>query len=208
MSDNLRVYNALRSVPQEAKKSIGGGRLKGMTDINPMWRIKALTEIFGPCGIGWWYTIDKQWLEPGENGEIAAFCNITLYYREGDTVSQGVPGTGGSMFVAKEKGGLYTSDECFKMALTDAISVSSKALGGGADVYWDKDRTKYDQSADAGGQNDAPKLICVRCKGNVKDVSFNNGSKTAQEIADYTRKQSGLCMCWNCFKAWQSEETA
>ena len=29
------------------------------------------------------------------------------------------------------------------MALTDAISVSCKALGVGADVYWDKDDTKY-----------------------------------------------------------------
>ena len=49
------------------------------------------------------------------------------------------------MFVAKEKSGMYTSDECFKMALTDAISVACKALGVGADVYWDKDKTKYDQ---------------------------------------------------------------
>lgn len=29
------------------------------------------------------------------------------------------------------------------MALTDAISVACKALGIGADVYWDKDSTKY-----------------------------------------------------------------
>ena len=29
------------------------------------------------------------------------------------------------------------------MATTDAISVACKSLGMGADVYWDKDRTKY-----------------------------------------------------------------
>lgn len=199
MSDNLRIYNALRNVPNEAKKSIQGGRLKGMTDINPMWRIKALTERFGPCGIGWWYTIDKQWLEHGANDEIAAFCNITLYYREGDVVSQGTPGTGGSMFVAKEKGGLYTSDECYKMALTDAISVASKALGGGADVYWDKDRTKYDRPTE-NQKDDAPKLICIRCNNAVEGVKFKNGSMTANEIADHTKKHSGVCLCWRCFK--------
>jgi hypothetical protein len=47
------------------------------------------------------------------------------------------------MFIAKEKSGLYTSDEAYKMALTDAISVSCKALGIAADIYWSKDNTKY-----------------------------------------------------------------
>lgn len=57
--------------------------------------------------------------------------------------SEAIQGVGGSSFVTNEKNGLYTSDECYKMALTDAISVACKALGIGADVYWDKDSTKY-----------------------------------------------------------------
>lgn len=61
--------------------------------------------------------------------------------------SEAIQGIGGSSFVTNEKNGLYTSDECFKMALTDAISVACKALGMGADVYWDKDSTKYDQTS-------------------------------------------------------------
>ena len=32
------------------------------------------------------------------------------------------------------------------MALTDAISVACKALGMGADVYWEKDTTKYNDT--------------------------------------------------------------
>ena len=32
------------------------------------------------------------------------------------------------------------------MAYTDALSVSCKQLGIGADVYWEKDRTKYSVS--------------------------------------------------------------
>ena len=51
MMDNMTLYQLLRKVPDEAKKPIQAGRLKGMTDINPMWRIKKLTETFGPCGI-------------------------------------------------------------------------------------------------------------------------------------------------------------
>jgi len=142
---NMHIYNQARSVPREALKEIKGGRLSGKSDINPMWRIKQLTELFGPCGIGWKYTITKQWLEQGGNDEIAAFVNIELFFKHEGAWSEAIPGTGGSSFVAKEKSGPYTSDECFKMALTDAISVACKALGFGADVYWDKDATKYDK---------------------------------------------------------------
>ena len=51
--DKMTIYESARVVPKEARKSIGGGRLKGMTDITPMWRVKKLTELFGPAGIGW-----------------------------------------------------------------------------------------------------------------------------------------------------------
>lgn len=145
MKENLELYNRFREVPNDAKKKITGGRLNGKTDINPMWRIKSLTEAFGPCGIGWYYEVTNQWLETGNNGEIAGFCNINLYIKNGDEWSKPIFGTGGSAFIAKEAKGLYTSDEVFKMALTDAISVACKALGLGANVYWDSDKTKYDR---------------------------------------------------------------
>lgn len=140
--DNLQFYNRVRAVPKEALKEIQAGRLKGKSDINPMWRLKTLTEVFGACGLGWKYEITKQWLEPGAN-EIAAFCNINLYIKHQGEWSEAIPGTGGSAFVAQESKGPYVSDECFKMALTDAISVACKALGFGADVYWQSDKTKY-----------------------------------------------------------------
>ena len=143
--DNLRIYEKARVVPDKAKKQISAGRLKGMTDINPMWRIKMLTELFGPCGEGWWYEIVDMNIVPCEGtNETAAFVTIKLLYRlESGEYSKPIYGTGGSMFVASEQRGLHASDECYKMALTDAISVASKALGIGADVYWDKDSTKY-----------------------------------------------------------------
>ena len=156
-SPNLVLYDSVRAVPPEAQKPIGGGRLKGMTDINPMWRIKTLTEQFGMCGIGWKYIIRNQRLENGANGEIAAFIDIDLYVKnQSGEWSEAIPGTGGSMFVASEKNGLYTSDECFKMALTDAISVACKALGFGADIYFAKDRTKYDQGGEPAAPGERP----------------------------------------------------
>lgn len=141
--DNLEIYNHLRQVPDEAKKTIGAGRLKGMTDINPMWRLKKLTEEFGPCGFGWRVEIVRMWMEPGAAGVVSAFVQIALYVKHGDEWSAAIPGIGGAAFVAQEKGGLYTSDEAYKMAYTDAISVACKSLGMAADVYYANDRTKY-----------------------------------------------------------------
>ena len=142
-TENLSLYEKVRSVPPEAQKPIQAGRLKGMTDINPMWRIKILTEQFGACGFGWYYEITNQWLEDGSDNQKIAFTNINLYVKFGNEWSKPIQGTGGSSFINKESKGLYTSDECYKMSLTDAISVACKSLGVGADVYYAKDRSKY-----------------------------------------------------------------
>jgi hypothetical protein len=142
----LWLYKEVQKVPENAIKKITGGRLNGMSDINPMWRIKTLTENFGACGFGWKYEIVEQRLEKGGKDEIAAFVTINLFIRVDDIWSDAIPGVGGSSFVTLERNGLYTSDECFKMALTDALSVSCKALGVGADVYFEKDKTKYSQN--------------------------------------------------------------
>ena len=130
--------------PQTALKSISAGRLKGMSDINPMYRIQKLTETFGPCGFGWKYTITGKEIMDGANGEKIAIVDIDLYVKWGGEWSEAIPGTGGSSFIANERNGAYTSDECYKMALTDALSVACKALGIGADVYWAAGHTKYD----------------------------------------------------------------
>ena len=141
--DNLEIYEHYRSVPSEAQKEIKGGRMSGKTDINPMWRIKALTEQFGACGIGWYYKPIRKWLEQCGD-EIAAFVDIELFVKSGSEWSMPISGTGGSMLAAKEKSGIYVSDECYKMATTDAISVACKQLGFGADIYWNGDKSKYD----------------------------------------------------------------
>lgn len=140
---NLKIWELGRVVPDEAKKTIGGGRLKGMTDINPMWRIKKLTEIYGPCGIGWYTSNIEERVEVGTGGEVVAVVDLLLRVKDGDKWSEGIFGTGGSLLIAKESSGLRTNDEAFKMAYTDALSVACKALGIGADVYFEKDKTKY-----------------------------------------------------------------
>ena len=179
--ENMQLYDSFRKVPGSACKTIEAGRLKGKTDINPMWRIKVLTERFGPCGIGWKYEVVRFWAEEGANGEKAAFAEIRLYIKADGQWSDPIPGIGGSALVAKEKNGLYTSDECYKMALTDAISVSCKALGVGADIYWSQDATKYGKKPDpdklAGG-----KAVCPICGKPVQAYKTPTKTWTPEEL--------------------------
>ncbi len=72
--DNMEIYKRVQSVPANAQKPIQAGRLRGKTDINPMWRIKTLTEVFGAVGFGWYYDIVKQWTGNGASGEIQRFA--------------------------------------------------------------------------------------------------------------------------------------
>lgn len=142
MSENLRIYNDARTVPPEAKKQFNNGKFSG-TDINPMWRIKKLTEMFGPCGIGWYYEVLSERSERIADDVLIAIVDLNLYIKMDGEWSKPIYGTGGNQLVNKTSKGVSTSDEGYKMALTDALSVACKALGIGADVYFEKDKTKY-----------------------------------------------------------------
>jgi len=175
--NKMELYESVRNVPQEAQKEIKGGRMSGKTDINPMWRIKALTEQFGPCGIGWYYKTTNKWIERFEN-TIAAFVDIELFVKYEDQWSMPISGTGGSMFVAIEKCGPFVSDECYKMATTDAISVSCKQLGIGADVYWGADKTKYTGNDTTGKPDGKP----------AEDLPNKNFAKHDALVAEFEKE--------------------
>lgn len=146
-NQNRSIYDLLRDVPKEARKPITDGRLKGKTDVNAMWRIKRMTEIFGPCGFGWKYVIKSKELQTADGGNISAFVDIDLYVKHPETGewSEPIPGTGGNIFQRIERSGnVYMDDDCYKKALTDAISIAAKALGMAADVWYEQDVSKYD----------------------------------------------------------------
>lgn len=171
--ENMTLYNAVAEVPVTAQKTIGAGRLKGFTYINPMWRIKKLTEVYGPCGIGWYYIITDKRIVDGANGEKAGFLDIDLFVKNGEEWSKPIQGTGGSSFIAKEKNGLYTSDEVFKMALTDAVSVACKALGFGANVYWSAGRqTKYESEISGAREKAKNELVSELKRQGINAADF------------------------------------
>lgn len=145
---NMDIYNAFRITPKEALKPITEGKLKGKSDINPMWRLQMLTEQFGPVGFGWNFKVTRMEALPvPERNEIMCFVDIEMKVKVDGEWSEPIFGTGGSMLVENYRSaGIKSNDDGYKMALTDAISIACKHLGMSADVYWAAGETKYNRN--------------------------------------------------------------
>lgn len=141
-------WNELARPPKSALKQIQAGRLKGMSDVNPQWRYKAMHDAYGPCGEGWKYEIVDLWTEPGLEGQMFMFAKINVYVADSGSWSDPIPGVGGSMLLEKDKYGIHHNDEAVKMAVTDALSVALKMLGVASDIYlgrWDGSKYKEEE---------------------------------------------------------------
>ena len=199
---NLEIYERSKKCPNNALRPIDAGKLKGKSDINPIWRIKQLTELFGPCGIGWKLVDIKYWTEPGAAGEVSAWCSLGLMIKAEGQWSDPIEGVGGSMLVTTEKGKLVTNDEAYKMAHTDAISVACKMLGFAADVYWEADRTKYSATPDP-----AP-IICKRCSKSIQSKKNKGVLYTPEDIAQKAKEAYGQELCWTCMGELKNQQQA
>jgi hypothetical protein len=189
--ENLELWEKVKQPPDWAMKKISGGRLKGMTDIKPMWRYQILTEIYGPCGDGWNYTIDRMWTDPGADGQIFAFAQVSLMING----KQPIPAVGGSMLVEKEKAGLHCNDEAFKMAVTDALSAACKVLGVGAVVYSGMvDGSKYDKQTGGNGGPKDDDGMTPKQREAVWSVGKKNGMTPADisKMVDWVADKKGL----------------
>lgn len=142
-------YNAVKTVPQSALKIIDFGKLKGKYDISPQWRWEILTEVYGMCGVGWYFDIvDTKEVLVEATGETMLYVKVNLYIKDGNEWSKPIPGYGGDFLIQKDKNGYHGNDEAFKMAVTDALGTAAKMIGVGADVYRGLQDTKINAAAE------------------------------------------------------------
>lgn len=169
---NMELWNKVKRPPATALKQIKAGRLSGMSDINPQWRLEVMTEHFGQCGTGWYYTVERTWTENGANGEVMAFVLIHLHTKTEQGWSAPITGIGGSALVAKESSGLRANDEAYKMATTDALSVAMKQLGIAADIYmglWDGSKYRDEDKPKDTPTNDVEQAWIKKLKDSTKN---------------------------------------
>jgi len=143
---SMENWNNLCKVPQGSLKTIAFGALKGKSDINPQWRIKAMTEVYGECGKAWSHRLVEQTITPGANGEVLVFLQVAVRVGDGNEFT----GLGGDKIISKTKSGLVSNDEAFKMAYTDALGTALKCLGVASEIYEGNfDGSKYKESTPA-----------------------------------------------------------
>ena len=88
--------------------------------------------MFGPAGSGWGMGEPRFETVPGPEGEMLVYCTTSVWWEQ---PTQLVYGVGGDKAVGKNKYGLFTDDEAFKKAYTDALSNAMKQLGMAADIH-------------------------------------------------------------------------
>ena len=210
--DNLKYYNMGREVPNEAQKPFNNGKFSG-TDINPMWRIKKLTEMFGPAGIGWY--VDNVVERSEAHGETTiSIVTLNLYVKVDGEWSKPIYGTGGNTLLRKG----IASDEGYKMAYTDALSVACKALGIGADIWYANDRTKYTAENDAPEDAPAPAAkktpkeetyTCRDCGDALVWTQTKDGKQMSPvDIRNMSFQRYGRVLCPRCMKKADAEQKA
>lgn len=190
--NSLELWDKVKQPPPTALRTIEAGRLKGKSDINPQWRYQVMTEHFGMCGVGWKYDVEV-WNEPAPDGQVFAFAKVNLSVLCAGEWSEPIPGIGGSMLVSKEQAGLHASDEGYKMAITDALSVAMKMLGVGANIYLGLSDSKYQPKKDERKRVETGLITHDQIKALVK-AQVENGYEphqvTAIIVSEYKKASS------------------
>lgn len=201
-SDNLHIYRQVSSVPEDAQKPFESSWGKTLTEINGMWRIQKLTELFGPCGEGWFTEVTRQERVDFPNGEVCVFTDINLYLKDTKTGrwSKPIRGTGGNRLVLKNADGLFIDDEAYKKAYTDALGIACKALGFGADIYWGRNDSKYDSGT------------ATTASSSAKESDSKPETAAAPQKAETTESVKGLPELspshprWDAFISWAAKK--
>lgn len=175
----MERYMRLAEPPQDALKEITFGALKGYSDVNPQWRIEAMTREYGECGKGWKFEIVDTKTVPLDDGQILLYMQVNVYTNENGKWSEPIPGYGGDFIVTKNKNGLVPNDEAYKMCLTDALGNALKCLGVAADVYRGLADGKYTKPSGSYAKKSEAKQ---EVKQEQKQETASNAQKAFVEI--------------------------
>lgn len=164
MSDNMKLWRQVETTDlrytKEAK--VGGQQI---TSLNGTAMIMKATEVLGPAGLGFgWTVLEERFDQGGEVFSGEGDKRISLGHELNHTVKikfwfelDGKRGEfeqyGCTAYMYKSKYGLTTDGEAPKKSLTDSIKKSLSMLGFSADVFLgyfeDREYVQYQQEQQA-----------------------------------------------------------
>lgn len=147
MSDkNMQIWNQVEKTDTRYTKDakVGGQQI---TSLNGTAMIMKATEIFGPVGIGFGWSVVEERFDPGaemfvgegdKRASLGFELNHTIkikFWFELDGKRGEIEQYGCTRYLYKSKFGTTTDGEAPKKSLTDAIKKSLSMLGFSADVF-------------------------------------------------------------------------
>ncbi|BAQ75178.1 uncharacterized protein POS17_3484 [Pseudomonas sp. Os17] len=146
---NTRIWDQVNVTDPGATKNFTGmGGFKG-TAIKPTYLMHKATEVFGPCGEGWGWSVledrfdeggplqapTKEWPDaPRINAKLHTL-KIELWYLGKDGQKCTIQHYGHTPFVYFQSGKIMTDWEAAKKSLTDAVGKCLQPLGFSADIH-------------------------------------------------------------------------
>lgn len=147
--DNMEIWDQVCTTDKDFTKDATG---KGFacTSINPQYIWGKLTKLFGPCGIGWGYTVLNEEYRDGhadeDNKTVLHVIKVGFWYTKDGKRSENIESFGQTYFVRKTSGGWKTDEEAPKKSLTDALTKAASMIGVSADIFMGKWDGHKDQS--------------------------------------------------------------
>ena len=148
-NSNTRIWDQVDVTDPSATKNFTGmGGFKG-TAIKPTYLMHKATEVFGPCGEGWGWTVledryddgaplqapTKEWPDAPMIHAKLHTLKVQLWYLGKDGQKCTVEQYGHTPFVYLQQGKILTDWEVAKKSLTDAIGKCLQPLGFAADIH-------------------------------------------------------------------------
>lgn len=139
MTDNKALWNRVCVTDPKHVKAITGKQYKGNSP-KPYWIVERLTEEFGPCGIGWGFTILNERMERLSETDLLHVAVVRLWYvldgKRGELEQIGQTRT----TYKKSDGGLMVDEDAPKKSVTDALVKCASYIGFAGDIFagrWD-----------------------------------------------------------------------
>ena len=139
LTSKLDIWEKVEQTdPKNTKRFKRAGGFSG-TALNPTYCKFRLTELFGPAGKGWGYTVLEEEIMQGhfldDNNRMQIHkVKIAFWYKmDGEKFT--IEAYGQTTFVGKNSNGLFTDEEAPKKSLTDAWMKAASDLGLSADVH-------------------------------------------------------------------------
>jgi hypothetical protein len=140
---NLDLWNSVERTNPAHTKAITGKSYQG-TSPKPHYLVHKATEAFGPCGIGWGFTIVSERIEEGAGGERMHIAHVRVWY-EWQGKRGEVEHIGGTQFSGiRSSGKPFTDEDAPKKSVTDALVKALSMIGFAGDIFMGRyDDSKY-----------------------------------------------------------------